>query len=149
MQETCCSGSCPRLGSVGVIAIQFILTVIIAAIMYSHGEAASAGVIRFARRLGGNNGEEAAVLAAKTIRGVALGVVGTALIQLDPRPVSVWPSQECLPPAVLTAVMFILCIAQIGPGFVLIPAVIWLYYSGQASLGNGIAGVDYIRRHHR
>jgi predicted PurR-regulated permease PerM len=29
---------------------------------------------------------------------------------------------------ILTAVMFILCIAQVGPVFVLIPAVIWLYY---------------------
>jgi predicted PurR-regulated permease PerM len=33
---------------------------------------------------------------------------------------------------VLTAVMFMLCLAQIGPGPVLIPAVIWMYYASDA-----------------
>ena len=37
--------------------------------------------------------------------------------------------------AVLTAVMFMLCIAQLGPGLVLIPAVVWLYWSGQPGWG--------------
>jgi predicted PurR-regulated permease PerM len=36
---------------------------------------------------------------------------------------------------VLTAVVFILCIAQLGPGLVLIPAVIWLFYSDQTAWG--------------
>jgi predicted PurR-regulated permease PerM len=31
---------------------------------------------------------------------------------------------------VLTAVMFMLCVAQIGPALVLVPAVIWMFYSG-------------------
>ena len=30
----------------------------------------------------------------------------------------------------LTALMFVLCLVQIGPGLVLVPAVIWMYYSG-------------------
>ena len=34
--------------------------------------------------------------------------------------------------SLLTALMFILCLAQIGPGLVLIPAVIWMYYAGNA-----------------
>jgi predicted PurR-regulated permease PerM len=33
---------------------------------------------------------------------------------------------------VLTALMFILCLAQLGPAPVLIPAVIWMYYAGPA-----------------
>jgi predicted PurR-regulated permease PerM len=36
---------------------------------------------------------------------------------------------------VLTAIMFMLCLAQLGPILVLIPAVIWLYWSGQAFWG--------------
>ncbi|MEN6320738.1 MAG: AI-2E family transporter YdiK [Syntrophaceae bacterium] len=123
-----------QAGSIGVIAVQFILTMIIMAIFYAHGETASTGVIRFARRLGGNHGEEAAVLAAKTIRGVALGVVGTALIQAILAGIGM--AIAGVPAvAVLTAVVFILCIAQLGPGFVLIPAVIWLYYSDQTAWG--------------
>jgi predicted PurR-regulated permease PerM len=37
--------------------------------------------------------------------------------------------------ALLTAAVFILCIAQLGPGLILIPAVIWLYYSDQTAWG--------------
>ena len=36
---------------------------------------------------------------------------------------------------ILTAVMFILCIAQIGPILVLAPAVIWLYSTGRPGFG--------------
>jgi predicted PurR-regulated permease PerM len=60
---------------------------------------------------------------------VALGVVVTALAQsliggIGLRLVG-------LPfAAVLTALMFVLCLIQLGPGLVLIPAVIWMYYSG-------------------
>ena len=37
--------------------------------------------------------------------------------------------------AVLTAVMFMLCLAQIGPGLVLVPVVIWLYWAQGALWG--------------
>ena len=123
-----------QAGSIGMIALQFLLTMIITAIFYTYGETASTGVIRFARRLGGNNGEEVAVLAAKTIRGVALGVVGTALIQALLAALGM--AIAGVPAvAVLTALVFILCIAQLGPGLVLVPAVIWLYYSDQTAWG--------------
>jgi len=36
---------------------------------------------------------------------------------------------------VLTAVMFMLCIAQFGPLPVLVPVVIWLYWSGESGWG--------------
>lgn len=123
-----------QAGGVGMIAIQFLLTVIVAAIFYAKGEVASTGVIRFARRLGGDRGEEVAILAAQTVRGVALGVVGTALIQSILGGIGV---TVCGVPAaaILTAVMFILCIAQLGPALVLIPSVIWLYYNDQPTWG--------------
>ena len=34
--------------------------------------------------------------------------------------------------AILTAVILVFCLIQIGPGLVLIPAVIWMYYAGDA-----------------
>jgi len=37
--------------------------------------------------------------------------------------------------AVLTAIMFMLCIAQLGPLPVLLPVVIWLYWSGKSGWG--------------
>jgi predicted PurR-regulated permease PerM len=124
-------------GSVGMITMQFLLTVIISAIFYSKGEAASMSVIRFARRLGGQHGEDVAVLAAKTVRGVALGVVGTALIQSIFGGIGL--AVAGVPAAtVLTAVMFVLCIAQIGPGLVLIPAIIWLFYGDHMTWGTAL-----------
>ena len=38
--------------------------------------------------------------------------------------------------AVLTAIMFMLCIAQLGPALVLFPAVIWLFWSDQTLWGS-------------
>jgi predicted PurR-regulated permease PerM len=119
-----------QAGSAGLLIFQFLLTVIICAILYTYGETASAGVRRFAFRLAGGEGERVAILAAKAIRGVALGVVVTALIQ------SLLAGMGLLVvglPAVelLTAVIFMLCLAQLSPLVVLIPAVVWLYWSGQ------------------
>lgn len=126
-----------QAGSVGMIALQFLFTVLIAAVFYAKGEVVSMAVIRFARRMGGNQGEEVVVLAAQTVRGVALGVVGTALIQSLLAGIGV---AVCGVPAatILTALMLMLCIAQLGPSLVLIPAVIWLYYSGQTTWGTAL-----------
>jgi len=116
-------------GGVGLLIVQFLLTIIIAAVMYSSGETAARGVRKFGARLGGPRGEDAVLLASRAIRGVALGVVVTALVQslLGGLGLAV----AGVPFAgVLTAVMLLLCLAQIGPALVLAPATIWLYWSG-------------------
>ncbi len=123
-----------QAGSVAAVLVQFLLTVIIAAIMYAGGEKASAGIISFAVRLAGPRGEEVTVLAAKAIRSVALGIVVTALIQSAIGGTGLFISG--IPGApVLTAVAFMLCLAQIGPTLVLVPAVIWLYWKGDPFWG--------------
>jgi len=123
-----------QAGSIGMIAVQFLLTVFIAAVFYSKGETVAVGVIRLARKLGGHHGEEVAILAAQTVRGVALGVVGTALVQSVIGGIGL--AVAGVPAAaLLTAVMFVLCIAQLPPALVLIPAFSWLYYSGDAAWG--------------
>lgn len=123
-----------QAGGVGMILIQFFLTVIITAILYSKGEIVAAGIIRFARRLGGDHGETIAVLTVQTVRGIAIGVIGTALIQSLFAGIGLAVSGVPAV-AILTAVIFILCVAQVGPSLVLIPAVIWLYYSGHNTWG--------------
>jgi len=115
-----------RAGSVGMMFLQFLLTVIISAILYANGETAAVGVRRFAQRLAGQRGENAVNLAAKAIRGVALGIVVTAVVQTSIGGIGLVITGVPAP-AVLTAVMFMLCLAQVGPVLVLIPAVIWLY----------------------
>lgn len=116
-----------QAGSVGMVVLQFFLTVIIAAILYAKGEATSAGIAGFARRLAGEQGEAVMLLAEKAIRGVALGVVVTAIIQATVGGIGL--AIAAVPgAALLTAVTFMLCLAQIGPALVLVPALIWVYW---------------------
>jgi predicted PurR-regulated permease PerM len=123
-----------QAGSVGMMAIQFLLTVIIAAILYSKGEMVNGGVRQFVRRLGGLRGDETMILAGKAVRGVALGIVVTALAQSILGGIGL--AVAGVPaPALLSAIMFMLCVAQVGAGFVLIPSVIWLYWGGNTVWG--------------
>jgi predicted PurR-regulated permease PerM len=117
-----------RAGSVGMMILQFLLTVIITAILYAKGEIAASGVRKFAARLGGTRGEEAAVLAARAVRGVALGVGLTAIVQSVLGGIGL--ALTGVPGvSILTAIMLILCVAQLGPGLVLIPSIVFLYWT--------------------
>ena len=121
-------------GGFGMVILQFLLTVVIAAIMYAGGDSAAAWLKRFGRRLAGQRGVNVVVLSGKAIRGVALGVVVTALVQSVFGGIGL--AVAGVPMAgVLTALMFMLCIAQLGPGLVLAPAVVWLYWSGDSGWG--------------
>ena len=114
------------VGSFGLVLLQFLLTVALSAIMYAKGEHAALAVTRFGGRLAGERGEQCVKLAAQAIRGVALGVVVTAFIQSAIGGFGL--AVAGIPFAsVLCAVMFMLCIAQIGPAPVLLPAVIWMF----------------------
>jgi predicted PurR-regulated permease PerM len=106
--------------------LDFLLTVIISAILYAKGEAAASGVRRFAQRLAGQQGEDMVTLAAKTVRSVALGVVVTAIIQTSIGGIGLVIAGVPAP-GLLMAVMFLLGLAQLGSAPVLIPAVIWVY----------------------
>jgi predicted PurR-regulated permease PerM len=117
-----------------LLIVHFLLTVIVAAVMFAQGEEGAQRVLRLAQRVGGARGEEAVRLAALAIRGVAIAVVGTALIQTLLAGVGL--AVAGVPFAgLLTAVALILCIAQLGPGLVLIPAIVWLYWSGETGWG--------------
>ncbi len=125
-------------GGVGVVAVHFLLTVILSAILYAQGEVAADGVIGFARRIGGDRAEQTVRLAASAARGVALGVVVTALVQSLLAGVALWISG--VPRAgVLLAITFVLCVAQLGPLPVLVPAVVWLFWSGSVAWGIALA----------
>ena len=122
------------LGGFGVLFVQFVLTVIIAVILYGSGERAASLVRRFGRRLAGERGEQSVLLAGQAIRSVALGVVVTAVGQSVLGGLGLALAGVPLA-AVLTAVMFMLCLAQLGPLPVLVPAVVWLYWSGESVWG--------------
>jgi predicted PurR-regulated permease PerM len=121
-------------GTFGAVVVQCLLTILITAMLYAKGEAAGLAVRRFARRLAGERGDASVVLAGKAIRSVALGVVVTALAQTMLAGLGLAIAQ--VPYAgLLTALALILCIAQVGPAPLLIPAVIWLFAMGRPGLG--------------
>jgi predicted PurR-regulated permease PerM len=123
-----------QAGSFGILLVHILLTVLIAAVMFAQGEKGARLALVLAHRIGGDRGEEAVRLAASAIRGVALAVVGTALVQTTLAGVGM--AIAGVPFAgLLTAAALILCIAQLGPGLILIPAVIWLYWSGHTGSG--------------
>ena len=123
-----------QAGVVGALTLQFLLTVVIAGMMYAGGESAADVVRRFGFKLGGQRGEDAVVLAGKAIRGVALGVGVTAFVQAVMGGIGLAIAGVPFA-ALLTAVMFMLCIVQVGPTLVLAPAVIWVFWSGSTGWG--------------
>lgn len=116
-------------GSVGFAFLQFLLVVALAAIMYANGEAAASKMRRFGRRLAGVRGENSVILAGQAIRGVALGVGVTAIVQTMLGGLGL--AIAGVPFAgFLSALMLMFCIAQIGPALILFPAVGWMYWTG-------------------
>ena len=123
-----------QVGSVGLLLLQFLLTVMIAAILYANGETAARAADRFARRLAGNQGETTVHLAAQAIRSVALGVIVTAIVQAGLAGIGLAIAGVPFT-AILTVLMFVLAVAQIGAGPVLIGAVIWVYSKSGVAWG--------------
>ena len=126
-----------KAGTLAAFFLHLLLTAIISAILYYKGEAAAAGVRAFARRLAGSRGEQAITLAGQAIRAVALGVVVTAVVQALLGGIGL--AVAGVPVAsFFTALMFVLAVAQIGAGPVLLLAVAWLYWSGDPVWGTAM-----------
>jgi len=120
-----------QIGTAAAVLVQLLLTLIISAILYAQGEMAAQRVLSFARRLAGARGESSVHLAAMAIRSVALGIILTALAQSFLTAIGL--AIVGIPNAAALGVLaFVLCVAQVGPALVLVPAVIWLYWSGAA-----------------
>ena len=94
---------------------------------------------RFGRRLAGERGENSIVLAGQAIRGVALGVGVTAIVQTVLGGIGL--AVAGVPFAsLLSALMLMLCIAQIGPMLVLLPAVGWLFWTDATGWASFLLG---------
>lgn len=111
---------------VGVFVMHMLITVIIAGILYSKGDIAADFARRFANRLAGQRGVAAIRLAASAIRAVALGIVVTAVVQSALGGIGLWIAG--VPAAgILTALMVMLCLAQLGPFLPMLGGVAWLF----------------------
>jgi len=110
------------------LVLQVLLTTVITALIYANGEKIAAGIRAFFYRLGGPSAEALVPLAASSARAVALGVVVTAAVQALLTGIAL--ALAGVPGAsLLGGLALVLCLAQIGPAFILIGAVAWLYWS--------------------
>lgn len=126
-----------QASALGAVGLQFLMTVAICGVLYIQGEVAARGVTRFAHRLAGERGVRMVELATHAARGVALGVVVTAVAQAVLGGLGV--AVAGVPGAmVLTTIMFLLTIAQIGPLPVLLVCCGWLLWSGSTGAAIGL-----------
>jgi predicted PurR-regulated permease PerM len=126
-----------QVGSIAVLFVEFLFIVVVAAMLYARGEHAAGFLIRFGRRLAGMRGERAIRLAGQAIRGVALGVLVTALIQAILAALGLAVAGVPFV-GLLTALITLLCIAQLGPFLVFLPVVAWLYWNGETGWGTAL-----------
>ena len=123
-----------QAGHLGRLMIHLGVMLLFSALLFWRGEQAAQGIRHFAFRMAGRRGDATVLLAGQAIRAVALGVVVTALVQGVLGGIGL--ALSGIPYATLLTVLMILCcLVQIGPLIVLVPAIIWLYWSGDTTWG--------------
>ncbi|VFS59662.1 putative inner membrane protein [Raoultella planticola] len=96
----------------------------------------------FATRLAAKRGDAAVLLAGQAIRAVALGVVVTALVQAVLGGIGLAISGVPLRRAADRGHDLSPAWYSWGPLLVLVPSIIWLYWTGDTHLGHGAAGME-------
>lgn len=123
-----------QAGHFGRFMMHLGLMLLFAVLLFWRGEQVGHGIRHFAFRLASRRGDAAVLLAGQAIRAVALGVVVTALVQGVLGGIGLAISG--IPYAtILTVLMILSCLVQLGPLIVLVPAIIWLYWSGDTTWG--------------
>lgn len=124
-----------ELTHIGSLLVNGVLMLVSCLVFYLHGERIARGLRHFARRIAQGRGETAVVLAGKTIQVVAMGIVLTAVIQSAFAGIGLLICQ--IPAAaLLTGMIFVLCLMQLGPVIVMLPAVAWLFWSGMHGMAS-------------
>ncbi len=114
----------------GLGVLQFVASVVIAGVLLAHSGGAHGLARDIGRRLAGERGEGFVELAEATVRSVARGVLGVALIQSLLAGLGLVVAG--VPAAGLWAFLcLILGVVQIGPTPILIPAVIYVFATGE------------------
>jgi predicted PurR-regulated permease PerM len=113
-------------GGAGLALLQFVLAIFISGAFLANSEAAGRVTRAIAKRLVGERGLEFASVAEKTVRSVASGILGVALIQALLAGLGFLIAG--VPAAgLLTLVCLVFGVIQLGVVIVLIPVVIYLF----------------------
>lgn len=123
-----------KVASIGMGLLAFMASVIVSGFLLVPGPRLAENTNRFAHRIAGERGVGFIRLATSTIRNVASGVIGVALLQTLLAGMVLY-GFHVPATAILAFVILILCIVQLGPGLVLLPVIIW----GWLSMSTGMA----------
>ena len=127
------------VASIAGALLLFLAAVILAGIFMAFGETGARACEAIFRRVAGRErGEEFTRLAAATIRAVALGVVGVALIQSLLVGLCLLVARVPWAGA-LAALVLVLGIAQVPALIVTLPAIIYIWTGGDYGNGEGLA----------
>ncbi len=120
-----------RRGTVGIL--QFVISIIIAGVILAKAVSFGGFLKALATRLTGDRGEEFATLASKTVRSVAQGVLGVALIQSLLAGVGLLAAG--VPGAGLWALLVLLvAIVQLPPILILAPIILYVFSTSSTTV---------------
>ncbi|MDP3307287.1 AI-2E family transporter [Methylotenera sp.] len=109
--------------------LQLLLVVFVAFFFYRDGTRLAKGLVAVVRRLGGELGEEMLHLSCSTVKGVMLGIFGTALAQSAVALVGFLVVGAPVP-ILLALATFFLSVIPVGPPLVWGGVSLWLYNHG-------------------
>ncbi len=113
--------------ALGLVALELLLSVLLTGLLLVHGELCAGYTRRFAERIGGARAGHLVDLAAGTVRAVALGVVGTAIVQallaLAGYLVAGIPAA-----GLLALLVFAFSLLHLPVTIAVLPVPLWLYY---------------------
>ncbi len=118
--------------SAGLAMLHLLAAIIIAAVLLAKGESAARTTLELAERVAGQRGRQLAELSEAVVRSVSRGILGVALIQSLLAGIGMLVAG--VPGAGLWAlVALLLSTIQVGVFPVMIPALIYLFYTGSTT----------------
>ena len=114
--------------------LQLTLSIFIAFFFFRDGETVVERLRSASARIAGERGFQLALVAAVTVRGVVLGILGTALVQGVLAGIGFWIAGIKAAP-LLGLLTFLLSPVPIGPPLVWVPAGLWLINNGETGWG--------------
>jgi len=110
----------------GIGTLKFLAAIVVAGFLFPPAPALTDAVNRFSRRLASDGGGRFVDIAVATIRAVARGVIGVAVLQA--LLIGAGLVVAGIPAAsVITSIALILGILQIGPALIMVPVIIWVW----------------------
>jgi predicted PurR-regulated permease PerM len=122
-----------KIASISGGVLSFVVSVILCGFFLTNSTRLAEAVQVLAGRIAGEKGVGFARLAGTTVRNVSRGVIGVAFLQTLLCALC-FVFFDIPARGALTFLVFVLCLMQLGPGIVLLPAIIWGWFSWPTSI---------------